>query len=160
MKAQGKDIAPPPRDPLILKYNGGQLDPDSFVLKIINQIMPSHLNDVLLGLPFSQVISLFKCIETWVVDGKQPTLCAKIVLYLLQIHHDEIVNTKALTEPLAVIKTELRKQLINFRDQVGYNHYGLVYLAREYKANQVNHFGEPEVEEDDKKKRKRVVVVS
>jgi U3 small nucleolar RNA-associated protein 12 len=72
LKKSDVNVAPPPRDPLIIKMNCADRDPEQFVLEVILQIRPSHLTDALVALPFSQVVNLITIISC---------LSAKVQLY-------------------------------------------------------------------------------
>ncbi|KAI8911598.1 WD40-repeat-containing domain protein [Gorgonomyces haynaldii] len=157
MLSQNKEIARPPRDALVYKYGGTDQTPEEFVLHVVKSIRPSHLNDALLALPFSQVCSLFMCLRTWATTGTHIHLISRILTYLLQTHSAEIINTKHLQEPLEKIQTKLTDHIKAYRDTIGFNNSALQYLRRELDFQEVG-FDDQPVEEEPK--RKRVVVVS
>jgi hypothetical protein len=63
LKKSESYVAPPPRDPLIIKMNCANRDPEQFVLEVLLQIRPSHLTDALVALPFNQVVNLITIIS-------------------------------------------------------------------------------------------------
>lgn len=64
MKERGQDPGPPPKsNPILLAL--GNLTGDQYVLKIIEKIRSSDLEEALLILPFTKVISLLRYLDVW-----------------------------------------------------------------------------------------------
>lgn len=55
-------LQPPPRNPILAALN---LDPDSYVLRVVEKIPRTALYDALLVLPFGKVLSLMEYLDMW-----------------------------------------------------------------------------------------------
>ena len=159
--SQGKEVAKPTRDLFIVKLEGSDLSPELFVLKVVRGIKSSQLTDALLSLPFSQVKSLIGCVAHWASAQVEHMLCSRILFYLLELHHHEIVATKALQPVLEGIQRDLKNGLTKHRDTVGFNSAGLAYLRRELENESVAFFGDAPIDKegDRNEKRKRITIV-
>lgn len=52
----------PPRNPILAAYN---LEPEAYVLRVVEKVPSSALHDALLVLPFQKVVSLMKYLDIW-----------------------------------------------------------------------------------------------
>ena len=66
-------LAPPPRNPVLAAY---ELEPETWVLRVIERIPSTALQDALLVLPFGKVVSLMAYLNIWAqrVRGKLVSL--------------------------------------------------------------------------------------
>lgn len=55
-------IAPPPRNPVLAAYD---VEPEEYVLRVVERIPGTALYDALLVLPFGKVISLMRYLNLW-----------------------------------------------------------------------------------------------
>jgi U3 small nucleolar RNA-associated protein 12 len=55
-------LQPPPRNPILAAYD---LAPDSYVLKVVEKVPNTALQDALLVLPFGKVVSLMNYLNQW-----------------------------------------------------------------------------------------------
>jgi U3 small nucleolar RNA-associated protein 12 len=55
-------LEPPPRNPILAAYD---MEPEMYVLRIIERIPSTALQDALLVLPFTMVISLMEYLNIW-----------------------------------------------------------------------------------------------
>ena len=55
-------IQPPPKSPLLVAQN---LEPEAWVLRVVEGVQSAALHDALLVLPFSKVISLMVYLNLW-----------------------------------------------------------------------------------------------
>ena len=55
-------MQPPPRNPILAAYD---LEPEAYVLRVVEKISSAALHDALLVLPFGKVISLMRCLDLW-----------------------------------------------------------------------------------------------
>jgi len=55
-------MQPPPRNPVLAAYN---LEPEAWVLKVIERVPSTALHDALLVLPFGKVVSLMVYLNIW-----------------------------------------------------------------------------------------------
>ena len=157
------EFAKPLRNPFWIGQGcTSDMDPSSSLLFVINKVRTSHLNDALLTLPFSTIIHLFHACSVWTRQNNNPILVNRLLVYLMQNHHDELVSTSSLKLCLEQIKLSLSKNIRSERQLVGYNLAALKFLKQERLEAGTVVFGtsEKEVEEERGIKRKRVVVVS
>lgn len=64
-KAKGglsEQIAPPPRNQVLAAYD---LEPEEYVLRVVERVSGTALYDALLVLPFGKVISLMRYLNHW-----------------------------------------------------------------------------------------------
>ena len=57
-----EQIAPPPRNPVLAAYD---VEPEEYVLRVIERIPGTALYDALLVLPFGKVVSLMRYLNFW-----------------------------------------------------------------------------------------------
>lgn len=62
-KAKGLPAQPPQRNPILIAM--GDVSPDKYVLNVVEKIKANDLEEALLVLPFSKVLSLLSYIESW-----------------------------------------------------------------------------------------------
>jgi U3 small nucleolar RNA-associated protein 12 len=55
-------IQPPPRNPILVAHN---LEPEAWVLRVVEGVQSAALHDALLVLPFSKVMSLMVYLNLW-----------------------------------------------------------------------------------------------
>jgi len=55
-------LQPPPRNPVLAAYD---VEPEKYVLSVVERVHSSALQDALLVLPFNQVISLMEYLNIW-----------------------------------------------------------------------------------------------
>jgi len=55
-------MQPPPRNPILAAYN---IEPEAYVLQIVEKIPSTALQDALLTLPFTKVMSLLVYLDYW-----------------------------------------------------------------------------------------------
>jgi U3 small nucleolar RNA-associated protein 12 len=54
---------PPPRNPILLAM--GDISADRYVLRTLEKIRPSDLDEALLVLPFEKILSLMTYLDIW-----------------------------------------------------------------------------------------------
>jgi U3 small nucleolar RNA-associated protein 12 len=133
----------PPRNAFVIQKSMENLEPCRVVYQIIKGIRTTHLNDALLTLPFSQILILFQVMQQWVIKNYEPSLLCKVLFFILNVHHNEIVSSgnKAILQD---INSGLRMTLKKQKDLVGQNLAGLRLLSLQ--EREVNFFGEVEEE--------------
>lgn len=57
-----EQIAPPPRNPVLAAYD---VEPEEYVLRVVERIPGTALYDALLVLPFGKVVSLMQYLNLW-----------------------------------------------------------------------------------------------
>lgn len=55
-------LQPPPRNPVLAAYD---LEPDAYVLRVVEKVQSTALQDALLVLPFGKVVSLMGYLNLW-----------------------------------------------------------------------------------------------
>ncbi|KAI8871592.1 Utp12-domain-containing protein [Ramicandelaber brevisporus] len=150
----------PKPHPLLVAY--GNITPDRYVLRVLESIRTADLDDALLVLPFSKVVSLFSYILSWSRNELNTPLTCRILFFLLKTHHNQIVANRMMRGVLDEVRVEVRKGLKKQRDEIGFNVAGLMALKRTWEMNATSHFiDEEKIEEAVKKntaKRKFVTV--
>jgi U3 small nucleolar RNA-associated protein 12 len=64
-------IQPPPRNPILAAYD---LEPEAYVLRVVEKISSAALHDALLVLPFGKVISLMCYLDLWAQKVSSPSM--------------------------------------------------------------------------------------
>ncbi|CCM04814.1 uncharacterized protein FIBRA_07007 [Fibroporia radiculosa] len=165
-KAKGglsEQMAPPPRNPVLAAYD---VEPEEYVLQVIEKIAGTALYDALLVLPFGQVVSLMQYLNVWAQRGWNVVLTSRIIFFLLKTHYHQIVANRVMRTALIPLRKHLRDSLRRQKDTLGYNLAALKYIKRQNDAQRVAHFYEEEGMDEDKvreriaegKKRKRVAI--
>lgn len=156
-------MQPPPRNPILAAYD---LEPDAYVLRVVEKISSAALHDALLVLPFDKVISLMRYLDLWAQKGWNISLVSRILFFLLKIHHHQIVANRVMRTALIPLRVHLRKSLRREKDAIGYNLVALQHLRRRTEAERTAQFYEEEDFDEEKvrakiaegKKRKRVSI--
>jgi len=55
-------LQPPPRNPVLAAYD---LEPEGYVLRVVEKVQSTALQDALLVLPFGKVVSLMAYLDIW-----------------------------------------------------------------------------------------------
>ncbi|KAG6335537.1 hypothetical protein ID866_3567, partial [Astraeus odoratus] len=84
-------LQPPPRNPVLVALN---LEPEAYVLMVVERIPSTTLYDALLVLPFAKVISLMHYLDAWARMGWNIALVSRIIFFLLRVHHHQIVANR------------------------------------------------------------------
>ncbi len=73
-------LQPPPRNPVLAAYD---LEPETYVLKVVEKVPSTALQDALLVLPFGKVVSLMVYLDVW-VEKVLPSLFffSSLIMYL------------------------------------------------------------------------------
>ena len=58
----GEQVAPPPRHPVLAAYD---VEPEEYVLRVVEKVPGTALYDALLVLPFGKVVSLMQYLNIW-----------------------------------------------------------------------------------------------
>jgi U3 small nucleolar RNA-associated protein 12 len=144
--------AKPARNPFVIQRRLENEEPYKVVFEVIRSIRTSHLNDALLTLPFSQVLTLLRIISQWIDKRLESSVICRVLFFLLQVHHREIVSSGDRII-LDHISTELVKYLKIQNNLIGQNVAGLRIIGQQ--EREVNFFGEVE---EPKRGIKRLVV--
>ncbi|GJE84422.1 WD-repeat-containing protein [Phanerochaete sordida] len=164
-KAKGglsKDIAPPPRNQVLAAYD---MEPEEYVLRVVERIPATSLYDALLVLPFGKVVSLMGYLNHWAQREWNLVLTSRIIFFLLKTHHHQIVANRVMRTALIPLRKHLREALRKQKDTISYNLAALKYIKRQSDAKLTAEFFEEEMDEEkvreriaEGKKRKRVSI--
>jgi U3 small nucleolar RNA-associated protein 12 len=133
-------LAAPPRNPVFIAL--GNISPESHVLTTLQKILPSHLQDALLVLPFDKVIALLTFLNIFAEKENNIPLTCRVLFFVLRVHHKQIVATKAMRGMLDSVRENLRKALRRQKDLVGFNLAGVKFVQRELRERRVVGLGD------------------
>ncbi|KAI8810902.1 hypothetical protein BJ742DRAFT_799159 [Cladochytrium replicatum] len=157
----GVKIVLPPRSPYILAVDPN-MTPEEYVLRIVERIRVTDLEEALLVLSFAHVQSVLRCAVVWSEKNLNPNIVSRIVLFLLRTHHVEIVATRSLRPVIEKLSKSLRSNAQQMKDTIGFNLAAMHFLRREWELEHSSEFfAETQTREEkeaEKKKRKRVIV--
>jgi len=156
-------LQPPPRNPVLAAYD---LEPEEYVLKVVERVQSTALQDALLILPFGKVVSLMGYLNIWAKKEWNITLVSCIIFSLLKTHHHQIVANRIMRTSLIPLRKHLRNALCRQKETIGYNLAALQYIRRRNEAERTAQFYEEEGLDEEKvrakisegRKRKRVNV--
>ena len=123
-----------PVHPLIQAVFTNPLDePDThkYVLRVLEKILPTHLEDALLVLPFDRVIALFTYIDVWVTREWNVSLAARVLFFLIRSHHAQLVSNRVMRTTLLRLRTHVRDVLAKQKTLIGFNLAALRFLQQE-----------------------------
>jgi U3 small nucleolar RNA-associated protein 12 len=177
--ADAAKLQPPPRNPVLTAYG---LEPEAYVLRVVERVQSTALHDALLVLPFDKVVSLMGYLNIWaqkvglhlsfpcwVPDSAclqewNITLVSRIIFFLLKTHHHQIVANRIMRTALIPLRKHLRAALQRQKETIGYNLAALRYIHRRNEADRTAEFHEEQLDETirariaEGKKRKRVQI--
>ncbi|KIK99259.1 hypothetical protein PAXRUDRAFT_822951 [Paxillus rubicundulus Ve08.2h10] len=156
-------LQPPPRNPILAALD---LEPEAYVLRVVEKVPSTALQDALLVLPFSKVLSLMRYLDIWAQKGWNITLVSRITFFLLKTHHHQIVANRIMRTTLIPMRIHLRNALRREKDTIGYNLAALQYIRRKNESERTAQFFEEEGFDEERirekiaagKKRKRVSI--
>ncbi|KIP12680.1 hypothetical protein PHLGIDRAFT_97278 [Phlebiopsis gigantea 11061_1 CR5-6] len=164
-KAKGgvaEQIAPPPKNQVLAAYD---LEPEEYVLRVVERVSGTALYDALLVLPFGKVVSLMHYLNHWAQQEWNLTLTSRIIFFLLKTHHHQIVSNRVMRTALIPLRKHLREALRKQKDTISYNLAALKFIKRQSDAKLTADFFEEEFDEEkvreriaEGKKRKRVSI--
>ncbi|KIL70155.1 hypothetical protein M378DRAFT_117072 [Amanita muscaria Koide BX008] len=154
-------LQPPPRNPVLAAYD---LEPEAYVLRVVEKVPSTALHDALLVLPFQKVISLMNYLNIWAQKEWSIVLASRIIFFLLRTHHHQIVANRIMRTSLVPLRKHLRSALQRQKETIGYNLAALQYLRKKEESDRTAQFYEEETVSEETirtriaegKKRKRV----
>ncbi|KAJ2263795.1 beta transducin [Coemansia sp. RSA 376] len=129
--------APPDTNP-ILQFE--RITPEAYVLRTVERVRAADLEDALLVLPFTHVLSLMAYIDHWACREWNTALTCRVLFFMLKTHQNQIVATRTMRAQLSSIRTHLRAGVRVQRDYVGYNLAALQSLRADWEANATAEF--------------------
>lgn len=129
-RTSGLDLAPPAHTALMTHTfeTGEEVDAHAYVLKVVSKILPSHLDDALLVLPFDAVVQLMGHLEHWASKEWSMALVSRILFFLLRNYHAQIVANRIMRTTLLKLRSHMRASLQRQKMTIGYNLAGLQYV--------------------------------
>lgn len=127
-----------------------------FLIDTIQKIRQSHLEKSLLSLPFSYVPELLsglcKCLRVF----HKPEIVSRTILFLLRIHHNQIVHSLEFLSIIDELRTLLPEKINVGLNRTGFNVAALKFLQKQLKEkNNLKFFDLNEIQaEMNTKKRK------
>ncbi|KAI9595716.1 WD40-repeat-containing domain protein [Syncephalis fuscata] len=158
MLSKGQDPPPPPRNPILLAM--GDISADRYVLRTLEQIRSSDLDEALLVLPFEKIMSLMSYLDIWARKEWNTALTCRVLFFILRTFHAPIVANRLMRSMLDSIREHLRVGLRKQKDILGYNTVALQHIRRDWEANHQADFYDIENidENEDKSAKKRKFV--
>ncbi|KAJ7283753.1 WD-repeat-containing protein [Mycena rebaudengoi] len=155
-------LQPPPRNAVLAAYD---LEPEAWVLRVVERVQSTALQDALLVLPFGKVVSLMGYLNIWAQRDWNITLVSRIIFFLLKTHHHQIVANRVMRTALIPLRKHLRSALQRQKEVIGYNLAALQYIRRRNDSDRTAQFYEEGMDEEkvrakiaEGKKRKRVTL--
>ncbi|KAI0269170.1 WD-repeat-containing protein [Gloeopeniophorella convolvens] len=154
-------IQPPPRNPILAAQD---IEPEAWVLKVVEGVQNTALQDALLVLPFGKIMSLMVYLNIWARREWNIPLVSRILFFLLKTHHHQIVANRTMRTTLIPLRTHLRTALLRQKSIINYNLAALQFMRRQDDAQRMAQFYEEEGLDEERvlakiaegKKRKRV----
>lgn len=146
---QGASADSVPLHPLIQAVFHDMDTPDThkYVLRVVEKIPPTHLEDALLVLPFDRVVSLFRYIDVWVTREWNVSLGARILFFLMRTHHTQIVSNRVMRTTLLRLRTHVKDVLVKQKALVGFNLAALRFLQQQFTMRRTTElFERPEIQ--------------
>ncbi|KAI0720213.1 WD40 repeat-like protein [Cerioporus squamosus] len=146
-------VAPPPRNPVLAAYD---VEPEEYVLKVVEKVPGTALYDALLVLPFGKVVSLMRYLNVWAQREWNIVLTSRIIFFLLKTHHHQIVANRVMRTALIPLRRNLREGLRRQKETIGYNLAALRFVQRQNDARRTAEFFEQDEELTEEQVREKI----
>ncbi|KAJ3313416.1 hypothetical protein HDU76_002636 [Blyttiomyces sp. JEL0837] len=133
----------PKRNPFVVSANVDKYPPEMYVLRVLEGVRSADLEQALLVLSFTVVVKLIKVIVVWTEYEWNLTLTCRVLFYLLDIHFNQLVTSRACRPMLVQIRTTLEPALRRQRDRIGFNMAALKFLKKEWEAEHTATLDDP-----------------
>ena len=107
------------------------LDQGAYLLKALSSVRATELEQALLLLPFDAAKALLTRLLPLVPRAPPVELMAKVILFLLRVHHKQIVGSAGLLTMLHALDTSLRSRLAQEHGIIGYNLAAMRYMRQQ-----------------------------
>lgn len=137
-------MAAPETDPLLKAL--GIATPEEYVLRIVEKVKSSELEQSLMVLPFGKTISLLRLLDHWVKMEWNTPLTSRIILFLLQTHHNVLTANRSVGDSLTLkpliesIRFQLRKSVQEQKDVIGYNMAAMKFVKSTWEQSHSSEF--------------------
>lgn len=124
------DVNDPQFKNIMLAFNAKT--PDDYLLSVLSRIRASDLEESLLIIPFTSVITILTKFND-IIDKRndQTELISKIIFFLFRIHQKPIVSNQTILPIVRSLSSKLNTVLTDYRNMIGENYYGLQMVKRE-----------------------------
>eukprot|EP00041_Stephanoeca_diplocostata_P026325 m.707758 g.707758 ORF g.707758 m.707758 type:complete len:973 (+) comp22936_c1_seq3:138-3056(+) len=116
-------------NPLLIAY--GNISPEDYLERTIGKIPSSELDESLLVLPFSYAMKLLPYLDKWIKGGAAVERSTRCVLFLMTVHHNQIVSNEKMVPVLQSLRTNTLPQITQLKDTIGFNMAGLRFLQQQ-----------------------------
>lgn len=110
------------------------LSPSDYVLRAIAKVRGSDLEQALLLVPFMDALKLLQFCTTWLTQGSNTELLARVSILLCRIHLHQLMSTPAARSTLLELRELLQSRLVDIKDTWGYNAAAIEFLKRQAHA--------------------------
>ncbi|KAI9189314.1 beta transducin [Blastocladiella emersonii ATCC 22665] len=125
----GQPASALPVNPMLLATNCA--DPESYVLRSLERVRSADLEAALLVIPFSYIPLLLELADLWAEREWNLAVTCRVLFFLLKVHHNQIVASRALRPRLVSLQHHVRAAVERQRDIIGCNMAAFRYLKRE-----------------------------
>ncbi|ETW10259.1 hypothetical protein H310_00608 [Aphanomyces invadans] len=105
--------------------------PLKFVLRSVREIRANEMEEALMVLPFEYVKKLLSYLLQLIAAEMEVEICCNCILFLLRVHHHQIVTNTILLGELDTMWGSLRAQLVSSKNRIGFNLAGMKYIKRQ-----------------------------
>ncbi|KAH9114418.1 hypothetical protein AeMF1_011499 [Aphanomyces euteiches] len=137
LKQSKESSAPSSTNFMLLGYT-----PLKFVLRSVREIRANEMEEALLVLPFEYVKKLLSYLLQLIAAEMEVEICCNCVLYLLRLHHHQIVGTTGLLGELDSMWGSLRNQLVASKNRIGFNLAGMKFIQRQISQHKTGYVEE------------------
>ena len=111
------------------------LTPSEYVLRSLEQVRGSDLEQALLLVPFTDALSLLNYLTSWLKRTSKIELVCRATVLLLRVHMQEIMSTPSARPLLGEMRSLLHQKVQGYKDTMGFNLAGLEHLKRMVNEN-------------------------
>ena len=95
-------------------------------------------------LPFSYVLKLLPALDAWIKAGDAVERCSRCLLFLLKVHHNQIVSNESLVPIVKSLRESVLPRVTALKDAVGFNLAALRFLDYEIRSAGIRTFDDAE----------------
>jgi U3 small nucleolar RNA-associated protein 12 len=130
-------MAPRPTNPLLLG-----LSASAYLLRTLRQIPSADVEEALMVIPFTSMLSLFRYFDIWLRDGIQIELTTRCLYFALRMYNNQLTGTRMRSHAglLESLVQHTRGRLQQEKDAIGFNIAGLKHIQQEMQDDGVRFF--------------------
>ena len=119
------DLGSVPQNPLLLG-----LSPSDYVLRSVNNVRGSDLEQAILLVPFTDALRLLSYLAGWLRRGIKVELLCRVATLLLRVHMQQLMATPSARPVLTELQGLLRGRVQSLKDGMGFNLAAMEHLRR------------------------------